>query len=163
MTSRTPDIETGRLILKEITEKDTEVIIRLRSNPDVYKYFLSVHELTATEHIKWFKTQYLHDESRFDYIARVKGNNIAIGVFGIKKMGQKIVETNYILNHLYRGKGYAHEAIFALLEFAKQEWECKTAIAKIHKDNNASIHFAESSGFNPVFQEGNFITYNKQL
>lgn len=163
MILRMPDIETKRLTLKEITEKDTEVVIMLRSNPDVYKYFLSAHEITAIEHIKWFKNQYLYDENRFEYIARIRENNITIGVFGIKKIEEKVVEISYILNQLYRGKGYAHEAVFALLGFVKEEWECKTAIAKIHKDNKASIHFAENSGFNSVLQEGNFVTYSKQL
>jgi len=64
---------------------------------------------------------------------------------------------------LYRGKGYAYEAVSALLAFIKKEWECKTAIAKIHKDNKPSIHFIENSGFNPVLQEGSFITYIKRL
>lgn len=163
MTAGIPYIETRRLVLREITEGDTELVISLRSIPDVYKYFLSAHKITADEHIKWYRNQYLYDENRLDYVARIKGENDAIGIFGIKKSERNIIEISYILNKLYRGKGYAYEAVFALLEFAKKEWECKTAIAKIHKDNKNSIHFAEGSGFNPALQEGNFITYSKQL
>lgn len=160
---KTTILSTRRLALKEITEEDTEFVVMLRSEPEVYRYFFSSHKITSAEHIEWFRKQYLHDGSRFDYVARVKDGSYAIGVFGIKKTGKNAVEISYILDPAYRGRGYAFEAVSALLEFAKKEWECETAVAKIHKENKASMHFAESSGFSPVLQEDSFITYKRQL
>lgn len=158
-----PDINTRRLVLKEMIEEDTDIVVRLRSDPDIYKYFFSAHKLTAIEHIKWYRNQYLYDKNRYDYVARIKENYYAIGVFGIKKIEKNVVEISYILNQLYRGKGYAYEAVSALLEFVNKEWGCETVVAKIHKNNKTSIHFAENLGLGSVLQEGNFITYSKQL
>lgn len=165
MMSKTPDIDTKRLILKEITEKDTELIVKWRSEANVHKYFLSPHVTTANEHMEWFKTRYLYNMNRFDYIARTKEDGTAVGVFGIKIAHElkDTVEISYILDSLYYGKGYAKEATSKLIEFAKDKWKCNVAIAKIHMDNKNSVHFIEKLGFSFISKKGYFVIYSKKL
>ena len=56
-------------MLKEITLDDTELIVQLRSEPEVYRYFLSPHRITVSEHIKWYTEHYLSDPDRIECTA----------------------------------------------------------------------------------------------
>ena len=66
---KVPVLQTARLIMRGITEEDTRAIITLRSDPNVYKYFVSPHQITEEEHLSWFKNNYIFNEDRLDWIA----------------------------------------------------------------------------------------------
>ena len=45
-----PELKTERLILRNITEEDTPVIVKWRSDPAVYRFFLDIAEKLSLEH-----------------------------------------------------------------------------------------------------------------
>lgn len=156
---------TDRLILKGITEEDTPLIVKWRSDPEVYRYFLSPHPLTTEEHLDWYKNQYLHQNNRVDWVAAEKDTGKLVGIFGIKreKAGDTEAEVSYLLAPEFRRKGYAAEAVERILKFASEQWLCHGAVAKIHEDNQESIRFIGNLGFVWLETVGNFVTYRKTL
>ena len=156
-----PPLQTKRMELSEITEDDTETIMALRNDPEVFAYFLRPHALERDEHLNWFHNVYEKDPDRFDWLGRDENGNV-IGCFRLKRSGE-IVEASYLVAKEYYGMGYAKEALTSLLAFAKDELSCKSAIAEIHQDNQKSLRFIQKLGFIKQAKEGSFITYQRTL
>lgn len=159
-----PVLQTVRLTLRGIAKEDAHAIVALRSDPNVYKYFVSPHQITEEEHLKWYKNAYLSNGNRIDWIAYDTNNNL-VGVFGVKRetKDSKEAEVSYILTPEQYGKGYASEAVTRLMQFCKEEWQCIFVTAEIHEDNVDSIRFAEKLDFIVERKSGKFIHYNKKL
>lgn len=155
-------IETERLLLRGINESDAELIVKWRSEPDVYKYFKAPHKITVDEHLYWYHNRYLSNENRFDWICIEKKSEQRIGVFGLYKEDYKS-EVNYILAPEAQHKGYATEAIQKLIQYAADIWNSKKIIAEIHKDNKQSIILAERLGFVLIYSDDPFVIYEKEV
>jgi ribosomal-protein-alanine N-acetyltransferase len=157
-----PVLKTARLTMRGIAEEDTNAIVVMRSNPDVYRFFVSPHQITEEEHLNWYRNSYLFNKNRIDWIAFDTTNNL-IGVFGVKRENENSLEAeiSYILAPEQYGKGFAAEAINRLMQFCKEEWNCTSVIAEIHNDNMDSIRFAERLGF--VEEKPKFIIFRKEI
>ena len=160
-----PVLQTAHLIMRGITEEDTHAIITLRSDPNVYKYFISPHQITKEEHLSWFKNNYIFNENRLDWIAFDMAGRL-VGVFGVKRDNKdsKEAEVSYILDSKQYGKGYASEAVNRLIQFCCEEWKCVYVTAEVHEENSDSIRFVEKLGF--VAEKdvnGVFIIYRKLI
>ncbi len=158
-----PVLRTARLTLRGISEEDTQAIVSLRSEPNVYKFFISPHQITVEEHLAWYKNNYLFNEDRLDWIALDTNNNL-VGIFGVKKVtkGSKEVAVSYILNPAQYGKGYASEAVNRLIQFCRDEWKCVYVVAEVHEENTGSIRFAEKLGFTVKKKDGRFFIFGKE-
>lgn len=153
-------IKTERLLLRGIDETDTEEIVLWRSNPEVYRYFKSPHKITREEHTAWYNSYYLYDMERFDWICIEQKTGTKIGVFGLTKKEQS-AEVNYMLSSEAQHKGYATEAIAALIEYANTKWNTERITAEVHRDNSPSIALALKLGFQKNESCGNFYIYTK--
>ena len=160
---RAPRLYTDRLVLSDITEDDASAIVKWRSDPDIYKYFVSPHKITLEEHLNWYRTKYVYDKNRFDWIA-FSGEG-PIGIFGLKRKSESsdTAEVSYILSPKHYGKGYAGEAVERLIEFCKKEWKCRKVMAEIHRDNIMSVRFIKRLSFVLECAEGDFVRYGKEL
>ena len=79
----------------------------------------------------------------------LKETDELIGEFGIQPtvIAEKDeIELGYLLHRNYQKKGYAKEAIRAIFRYAKKQFDCDRIVAKIHKDNEASIATATACG-----------------
>lgn len=160
---------TKRLVLREITEKDSKQIVSLRSNPYVYQYFKNPHKLTMSEHLRWYNDIYLHDNSLISWIGFLcnrgledsKPDSISvIGLFQAKKENDSTAELSYLVSEQYQGCGYASEALSEIEIWVRNNWHVEYALVEIHKDNVKSICFAKSMGFERV---DDFEIYKKVL
>lgn len=160
-----PTLETKRLELLDIEDKDTSEIVKWRSNPDVYKFFLSQHPLTRDEHLNWYNGSYIYNNNRFDWMARERDTHKSVGVFGVKRESEqsKTAEVSYILAPEHQGKGYASEAVLRTIQFAKEYWHCDKVIAEIHQKNEMSISLAKRLGFTYVRNVGEFCVYERNI
>ena len=158
-----PVLYTARLTLRGIVEEDTHVIVALRSDPNVYKFFVSPHQITEEEHLTWYKHSYLSNGNRIDWITFDTASNL-VGVFGVKREDENSAEAevSYILSPEQYGKGYASEAVKRLIQFCRDEWKCKYVTAEVHKDNNDSIRFAEKLGFIQIRSNGLFFHFRRK-
>lgn len=161
MKSKEKELYTERLLLREITEKDTDKIVCWRSNPDVYRFFRSPHALTKEEHLKWFHEIYLRDDEQVSFIVFEKESCKKIGIVGVKRTEKDCTEVSYLLDKMAQGKGYAHEAVQKLMEFSKIYWNCTRATAEIHKENHASSKMIRKLGFQKKSLQGDFEIFER--
>lgn len=150
-------------MLREIEEKDADLIVRLRSNPDEYRFFANPHRLTKEEHLRWYRDCYLKDENRASFVAFLTESEKTIGLFGFQKMESAVAEVSYLSERSERRKGYAAEALSAVMRWSSSYWGIRHAIAEIHRDNTASIRFAEGLSFSLEGERGDFLIYGKDL
>lgn len=155
-----PTLHTARLTLREIGPQDTARLVAWRSDPSVYRYFLSPHALTAAEHNAWYAGRYLHNPDRYDWLAFA--GELPVGVFGLVRRGEE-AEVNYLLAPEARRHGYAAEAVTALLDWARLYWQARQALAEIHRDNQPSRRFAAALGFAAEDTGGDFLIYRRAL
>lgn len=151
-------IKTERLRLREIRETDTEAIVRLRSDPAVYKFFKAPHRITDNEHMNWFYNTYSCEKNLLCWMC--EKDSEYIGFFGLKIMLQGEAEVSYLLDRIYQHKGYASEAMRAVISWAASEMGIKKYIAIIHKENIGSLHFIESLGFRMEKKRDGFVKYS---
>ena len=151
-------IETERLILRGIDETDAELIVRWRSEPKVYRYFKSPHQITLKEHLNWYNNKYLINNDRFDWICIEKKSGNRIGVFGLYREDD-VAEVNYLLAPEAQHKGYAAEAIQGLVNYAATDWNSKQVVAEIHAENQPSIALVQKLGFELISREESFVIY----
>lgn len=156
------DIQTERLILRGINETDTLDIVKWRSDPNVYKFFKSPHKISIEEHKRWYNNYYLSNLNRYDWICIEKDTLKKIGVFGIIH-NKKVVEVNYLLAPEAQRKGYAGEALQALVKYASETLEADQIVAEIHKDNVSSIGLIEKLGFEKIASEESFLIFGFEV
>ncbi len=159
-----PVLQTERLTLRGIKEEDAPFIAKIRSDPDVYPFFLVPRKLTAEEHLKWFREKYIYDDNRIDWIG-FRGTDIPVGIFGIKRSDGNAAEAeiSYILDPAWYGKGFAREAIEKVLCFAWENWNIRTVTAEIHRKNINSVRFACKIGMVEADRHGDFIVFRRAI
>lgn len=140
-------IRTERLWLRQIDETDAESIISLRSKENVYKYFLNPIKLTVDGHREWYNNVYIHSYDRIDWIAVDDRTGELIGVYGAKRVDAGSVEVSYITEPSHKHKGYASEAVEAIIHWCEKQWSISEIIANIHIENKESISLAKKLGF----------------
>ena len=154
-------LKTERLTLREIRETDAAQIVEWRSNPEVYPYFKAPHALTKEEHLRWYHHSYLTDANRLDWLCLAAETEKPVGVFGLRRISEtpEVAEVSYLLAPEEQRKGYAAEAIRALIRHAAEAWDAQTVIAEIHKDNAPSVRLVEKLGFAFRKQTESFCVY----
>lgn len=165
MNGKIMPMETRRLVLREIKEEDACLIVKWRSDPEVYQYFLSPKPLTEEEHLNWYFNYYMKDNNRIDFIAIEKDYGKKAGVFSIMRdiKNRYCSEIGYLLDKELQGKGYAQEAVKRLMLFAEKKWKCEEAVFTIHEKNKASQVLACRLGFKETSKKGKFILYHTVL
>lgn len=88
MADFAPTLFTERLTLKNISPDDTADIVSWRSDPAVYRYFLTAKPLTPEEHEDWYRKSYRKNSDRIDWMAFDKDGH-RVGVFGVKKIPEE--------------------------------------------------------------------------
>lgn len=150
-------VRTERLILREIRDDDTDFIVGLRSDPEVYQYFKHPHQLTAREHEKWYREVYLKNGHMIHWICEKDGTGI--GVFAAVRVSDSEAEVSYLVSEEHQRKGYAREALISIIRWVRQEWKPNRIIAEIHRDNEVSRAFIKSVGFYETDKEKDFLSY----
>lgn len=138
-------IRTERLILREIREDDTDFIVELRSDPEVYRYFKHPHQLTVEEHEGWYREVYLQNDNIVHWIC--EKNGVGVGVFAVVRVSDSEAEVSYLVSEEHQRKGYAREALKSVIQWVRWEWQPDRVIAEIHQDNAVSRAFVKSLGF----------------
>ncbi|MEU8817454.1 GNAT family N-acetyltransferase [Actinoplanes sp. NPDC048796] len=153
-------LDTGRLILRQFTDKDAELLIELDSDPAVMRY-LSGGEPTAPEVIRERNLPNIiagYERWGGDFglfAAREKAGGAFVGWFFLRpERGGPLdeVELGYRLRRAAWGAGYATEGAKALLGKAFTELGVRTVWAETMTANSASRNVLEKVGM--VLTEG---------
>ncbi|WP_102262935.1 GNAT family N-acetyltransferase [Mesobacillus jeotgali] len=147
-----PQLETERLVLREISLEDIDDIHIYASNPEVSKYvFWGAHETRAAteEYVKMILA--LYEEGKIaPWGIHFKDDNKLIGTvdFVSWQPQHKTAEIGYALSMDYWGRGIATEAVKELIKFGMSEMELVRIQAKALVANKGSERVMEKAGMN---------------
>lgn len=144
-----PLIETQRLLLREITLHDTDVMFQLHSNPDVQKY-TGEPPIDSIEEMEQAIQTRINDYKKYGYgrwATFLKDKMHFIGWAGLAYLPEfDKIDLGYRFLPKYWGKGYATEASHAILAYGFNNLQLKQIIAIALKENKASIRVMEKVG-----------------
>lgn len=146
-----PKLETERLILREVEDKDVEQLFEILSDPEVAKfdYFYPVtSEGEAKEFIERYKIE-LKDKEEITWGIILKETNKLIGIcnFGNFNEEARRAETGYDIIQTEWGKGYATEAIAAIIDYGFNSMNLNRIEGMVTPGNDASVKVLKKLNF----------------
>jgi [ribosomal protein S5]-alanine N-acetyltransferase len=152
-----PVLESERLILRQITPDDAEVIFRIFADPRVIRYWGAAPMASIEEaHGKIAGiTAAFREKFGIRWAITLKGSNRLIGSCGHWRLikQHRRSEIGYELAPEQWGQGLMPEAVDAILQFGFQRLGLHSVEAQIEPNNQGSRRVLEKLGF---VQEGYF-------
>lgn len=144
------ELETERLLLKNISMDDREFIFDQFSNESINQYLYDAEPLVDIQGANEIIDFYLEPEPRAQHrwiLITKEGTKIGTCGFHCWNPSEGICDIGYDLNPNYHNKGYMNEAINAILRFAQNDMKIKKVNACIYLENEKSIKLIEKNGF----------------
>jgi len=145
------NIETQRLILKNISSDDKDFIFSQFSDEVVTMYLFDEEPVTDMKEAEEIITFYMKPEPRPQHrwvlIRKTDGRKMGTCGFHCWDTTASKVEIGYDLKEEFWGNGYMQEALKEIITFAKEEMLIKEVKACIYIDNQKSIQLVENLGF----------------
>lgn len=140
-------IETPRMFLRLIKEEDLPEVSELNSDPEVRKFFPDgiQNEAQTRARIQEFMSYY-KEKGLPCFIILDKNTNEFIGRCGFGPIETGEVEVGYLIARKFWGKGYASEALKALLNWSKKNISADDIIAFAPLKHTASHRVMEKCG-----------------
>jgi [ribosomal protein S5]-alanine N-acetyltransferase len=142
-------IETERLILREFTWDDLDVLTALYADPEVMRYYRAMDPAERARNTieRALKSYEENGFAAWAMIPRSTGRFIGrCGLLVWEFEEGREVEVGYVLAKEYWHQGYATEAARAVRDWAFEHTDVPRVISLIHPDNQASIRVAERYG-----------------
>jgi len=141
--------ETERLILRDMSEADTEAFLEIFSDPVAMKYFGVIFDRPRM--LKWVQDNLEHQRKHSFSLMTVvlKETNEVIGDCGLETTeinGRLRVGIGFDFKRKCWNQGYATEAANAVMEHAFSDLELDNLSAWINPENGASRRVAEKLG-----------------
>lgn len=142
-------LETGRLILRKITNNDFYELCKMLQDAEVM--YAWERTFPDEEVYDWIaRMNKLYDEFGYGYFLAIdKNTNEVIGQIGIlpeKINGETLIGVGYILKKEHWGKGYATEGAKGCIDYAFNRLKARKVIADIRPQNFSSRMVAERIG-----------------
>ena len=148
------------LIIRKLEPKDAEISWKWRNDPEIWKYTDRSHNNFITKEIEqaWIEQGFAQANNKRFAICVGKDQkyigNVHLNIDDNDEASYHI----FIGDKEYWGRGIASKATSWLIEYTHQELHLKKLIAKVHKDNQASLGFLTKSGFRKIEKTlGNFV------
>ena len=145
-------LETERLILRWLTVDDGEFILELLNDPSWLRFIGNSGVKTLDDARDYILKRLVAMYERLGfglYLTELKDGGVPIGICGlIKRDSLKDVDIGFAFLPKFRGRGYAHEAAFAVMEYGKRTFGFNRMVAITSPDNYDSAKLLEKLGFN---------------
>ncbi|WHA43406.1 GNAT family N-acetyltransferase [Agrobacterium larrymoorei] len=150
-----PVIETPRLRLRAHHVDDFADYVALWADPEVVRYIGGVPSTREQTWARLLRAAGLWHHLGFGFLAiEEKESGAFIGEAGFHEVRRNMtpsiegsLETGWLLSPASHGKGYANEALTALIEWAGLHFPQMDMTAIIHPDNAPSLKLASKLGF----------------
>ena len=146
-------IENDRLSIRELADRDLEVLKAMRNDMRIYRYEPTIlAELSGTpeEALKTIQSMDLNENRQCILGIYEKSDpDILTGLaelYDYKPSG-KVISVGYRLRPEYWGKGLATECVRALLDYIRDNTEVTLVTAHVIPDNKASARVLLKNGF----------------
>ena len=143
------ELETSRLLLREIVESDLPDIHEYGSNPEVCRYTLwGPNTLEESNNFieNSIKEQLVKPRKNIGLGIILKSENKLVGGCGFTNISSHKASIGYVLNRNYWGKGIATEAAKALVSFGFTTLKLHRIFALVFPDNIASSNVLVKTG-----------------
>ncbi|MEO5952865.1 MAG: GNAT family N-acetyltransferase [Chloroflexia bacterium] len=145
-----PTLETERLILRRMRMEDMEDIFEYASDPEVTRYVVFETHQTLDD-TKVFLERVLSrglESGVLTFAVELKETRRVIGNCSIWEVDDrsKRAEVGYAINSAYRGKGYAPEALRAVIDLGFGVLRLNRIAGLAMLDNPASVRVMEKAG-----------------
>ena len=142
-------IETERLVIREMSEADTDAFLKIFSDPVAMEYFGVLFDRPRME--RWVRSNLDHQrEHGFSLMTLVlKDGGAVIGDCGLETTeidGALRVGIGFDINRNYWNEGYATEAARAVIDYGFGGFDFDKLSAWINPDNVGSRRVAEKIG-----------------
>jgi RimJ/RimL family protein N-acetyltransferase len=151
MSLSTPSFKTARLLLRPFAERDAEAIFSLQSNVRVLRYWDST---PWTEHVRADAfiaecRKMEEDGSGARFAIEIRANRVFVGWCSMFRWNPiyRSLGIGYCFDEPAWGKGYATEAVHAMLEWAYGALDLNGVEAELDTRNAASARVLENLGF----------------
>lgn len=142
--------------LRLAKKQDCKVIWRWRNDNTTRKYSFNTEFIPYEKHKAWFENV-LRDENRKILMIEKEGNTLGVVRLDINSKN-RIAEISINIAPQKRGQGLGLSGIKDTCRYAFESLDAKEIIAKIKKENIASIKIFSRAGFDVVMEENNVIT-----
>ncbi|MEJ6949631.1 GNAT family N-acetyltransferase [Natronospora cellulosivora (SeqCode)] len=146
-----PKLETERLILRQVVDKDLEQLYEMLSDAEVAKFDYFYPVKSKEEVVKFIEryTEELLEKEEITWGIVLKETDKLIGTccLGDFNEGARRCEIGYDIAQKHWNKGYATEALKAVLSFGFNSMNLNRIEATITPGNNASIKVLEKLNF----------------
>ncbi len=150
-----PTITTSRLVLRPHHVDDFDAYEALWANPDVLRYIGAPPSSRQVTWARLLRTTGHWHHLGFGFLAiEEKETGRFIGEGGFQEVRRDMtpsiegtLETGWLLSPESHGKGYALEAMTALIEWAETKFPLMPMTAIIDPDNGPSLKLAAKLGF----------------
>jgi [ribosomal protein S5]-alanine N-acetyltransferase len=147
-----PELETERLLLRQLTNEDAEAMLFLRSDPRVLRY-LNKEPAKDLKVVKEFIASVNAGIDENDAIlwgiTETADPELIIGTacfWNIQKQDYR-AEIGYVLHPDHWGKGIMKEALTAVIKFGFDKMNLHSISGNIDPDNAASASVLKAMGF----------------
>ncbi len=144
-----PEIETERLLLRELLPEDAPAIFRLFSDPLVTRYYdlVSYTQVRQAEELIEFFDESFELERAIRWGIERKEDGELMGTCGYVWLRTHRGEIGYDLHSSFWRQGYMSEALDAIIDFGFTEFGLNRIEAMTMLDNEASMGLLRSLGF----------------
>ncbi|HKX87111.1 MAG TPA: GNAT family N-acetyltransferase [Flavobacterium sp.] len=145
------NLESERLLLRQITTDDVQEVFELRSNPETMKFIprplVTSHE-EALSHIKMIQDKIESNEG-INWAVTLKPDNKLLGIIGHYRIKWEHFrsEIGYMLLPEAHGKGIATEAIQLIVDYGFNKMKMHSLEGIIDPENKGSARVLEKNGF----------------
>ncbi len=149
-------LESERLLLRPVTEEDTEAVLAIRNSGYVQNNFFYRRDITKEEHLNFFHKK-CETGIVFYFVVTDKATDKIIGVVYLQhyEADRKIMESGLFFDEASpKGKGYATEAYRLLADYAFEDLGLERLSAQVIAYNKASLRLHEKLGYVEV-ERGN--------
>ena len=143
MTAALPIIETERLVLRRMMAYDTPALHVMLSDPETMRYWSTPPHATLAESEAWVAD---------GLAAMARGDGVDFVVLESDRLIGRVAfwmgnEIGFLFSRAVWGKGYATEALIAVLRYGFRELSFKAVRADVDPDNARSLKLLERVGF----------------
>lgn len=152
-----PNLQSARVVLREMTNADIEDLFVLRSNKDIMQYIdrpIAQNPLDAEKLIAVI-TENIANQGGITWGISLQNSPRLIGTIGFWRIEKEHYRTEigYLLHPDFQGQGIMHEAMLLAIGYAFDVMKVHSIEANVNPENNASIRLLERYRF---IKEGHF-------
>jgi len=140
-------LSTTRLVLEPVKSTHADEMAMVLSSEDLYKYVPQdppdVEKLRKPYEFWESRISPEKDELWLNWVARLNDTRQLVGHFQAGYKGPEEISIAYTVGFNHQRRGYAAEALQAVLLFLKESLNAKSVKAWIDTRNNASIELVE--------------------